>query len=147
MAAPSSTEMICEKFNITRLTPHQISSVKALNDGKDLFVGTRTGSGKSLTYECIPVLFPAASVLIISPLVSIMSEQCKKLTEHGFKSTYIGRDSSENENIENGFFDFVFASPEQLLGNVKWRDVLKSTQYKEKLKAIVIDEAHTVIHW
>ena len=30
-------------------------SFKALADGKDVFIGTKTGSGKSLSYESIPV--------------------------------------------------------------------------------------------
>ena len=45
---------ICEKFNINSLTDNQSRSITAIIDGKDIFVGTKTGSGKSLTYEAIP---------------------------------------------------------------------------------------------
>ena len=37
---------------------------------------TRTGSGKSLTYESIPVLISNTSVLVVAPLLTIMEEQC-----------------------------------------------------------------------
>lgn len=50
-----------------------------------------------------------------------MSEQCKKLTALGFKATYIGKDSAETNDIINGEYDFIYASPEQLVGDVKWR--------------------------
>ena len=98
-------------------------------DKKDVFVGTKTGSGKSLTYECIPVLFPESCVIIISPLISIMSEQCKTLTALGFTASYIGRDSSEIDSILRCEMDFIYASPEQLVGEMKWRDMLKSEVY------------------
>ena len=52
MAAPSEEKLICDKFNLEALTVNQ---VKALTDGKDVFIGTKTGSGKSLSYESIPV--------------------------------------------------------------------------------------------
>ncbi|XP_062604417.1 uncharacterized protein LOC134266202 [Saccostrea cucullata] len=148
MAAPMENNIeddICKRFNIPSLRPNQKKAVKGVMDRKDVFVGTKTGSGKSLTYECIPVLFPDVCVVIITPLIFIMSEQCKKLTALGFKASYIGKDSSENSDLINGEYDFIFASPEQLVGDLKWCDVLKSDVYQRKLRAIVVDEAHTVI--
>jgi superfamily II DNA helicase RecQ len=85
--------------------------------------------------------------VIIAPLISIMSEQCKKLEGLDFNATYIGKDSSENDLIEKAEFDFIYGSPEQFVGDLKWRSVLKSSQFQEKMKAIVVDEAHTVIQW
>jgi superfamily II DNA/RNA helicase len=38
---------ICEKFKINSLTDNQSKSITAIIDGKDVFVGTKTGSGKS----------------------------------------------------------------------------------------------------
>ena len=55
MAAPSEEKLICDKFNLEALTVNQVKSFKALADGKDVFIGTKTGSGKSLSYESIPV--------------------------------------------------------------------------------------------
>lgn len=150
MAAPREEEVeaeICRKFLIPSLRTNQKVALKAVMDKKDIFVGTKTGSGKSITYECIPVVFPGACVVIISPLISIMTEQCKKLSALGFRATYIGKDVSETDDLINGDFDFVYTSPEQLVGDLKWRDVLKSDVYQKKLRAIVVDEAHTVIQW
>lgn len=112
-----------------------------------MFLSTRTGSGKSLTYECFPLVYPNTCVLVIAPLINIMTEQCTKLTKLGFKATYIGRDSVENTEIERGSYDFVYGSPEMLLASNKWREMLKSTIYQEKLKLIAVDEAHTVLQW
>jgi superfamily II DNA helicase RecQ len=36
---------ICDKFNLEALTVNQVKSFKALADGKDVFIETKTGSG------------------------------------------------------------------------------------------------------
>ena len=45
MAAPSEEKLICDKFNLEAVTVNQVKSFKALADGKDVFIGTNTGSG------------------------------------------------------------------------------------------------------
>jgi Lhr-like helicase len=39
-------KLIWDKFNLEALTVNQMKSFKALADGKDVFIGTKTGSGK-----------------------------------------------------------------------------------------------------
>ena len=55
MAAPSEEKLICDKFNLEAVAVNQVKSFKALADWKDVFIGTKTGSGKWLSYESIPV--------------------------------------------------------------------------------------------
>jgi superfamily II DNA/RNA helicase len=50
MAAPSEEKLICDKFNLEAVTVNQVKSFKALADGKDVFIGTKTGSGITLQY-------------------------------------------------------------------------------------------------
>ena len=45
MAAPSEEKLICDKFNLEAVSVNQVKSFKALADGKDVFIGTKTGSG------------------------------------------------------------------------------------------------------
>jgi hypothetical protein len=45
LAAPSEEKLICDQFNLEALTVNQVKSFKALADGKDVFIGTKTGSG------------------------------------------------------------------------------------------------------
>ncbi|XP_062615259.1 ATP-dependent DNA helicase RecQ-like [Saccostrea cucullata] len=42
---------------------------------------------------------------------------------------------------------FVFGSPELLVGDDKWREVLRNPIFTSKHQLIVVDEAHTVIQW
>ena len=41
----------------------------------------------------------------------------------------------------------MFFTPELLIENKKWRKVLMSDVYTTRLKAFVVDEAHTVSKW
>ena len=98
-------------------------------------------------YECIPVVCKSACVIVIAPLINIMAEQCKKLVGFGFKATYVGKDSSEDESIIDGQFDLIYCSHETLLEDSKWKQMLKSKHYQDRLRLIVVDEAHTVTQW
>ncbi|KAK3099232.1 hypothetical protein FSP39_001299 [Pinctada imbricata] len=136
---------ICQKYNIAELSKNQEDTIQAVCEKRDVYVGTRTGSGKSLIYESMPVVLPGCAVVIIAPLVAIMKEQTERLNKFGFKATYIGRDGCEEEDILNGRFDFIFGSPEAVVGEKKWTNIL--SDYGQRLKLIVVDEAHTVVQW
>jgi superfamily II DNA helicase RecQ len=103
---------ILNTFGIEQLTQHQEESIKAVMNGQDVFLGTRTGSSKSSAYECLPLLWSEQStVLVIAPLLSIMKEQVERLQKLNFTATFIGMDSSQNDAIKQGMYQFVFCSP------------------------------------
>ena len=85
--------------------------------GKYVFVSLQTGNGKSLCYWVLPGALRKTSdsiVLVVSLLISYV--------------TWI-------EYMKD-------ATPEALLTDNKWRDVLASQVYQHHLMAVVIDEAH-----
>ena len=138
---------ICEKHGITALTENQKHSIKGIQEGKDVFIGTKTGSGKSLSYEAAPIIFDDIAVtLIVAPLVGIMKEQVDHLSKLGYKAILIEADTAI-EAVARGYYNFVFGSPEILVGDPKWRDVIKSSNLSERLRLVVVDEAHTIVHW
>ena len=135
----------CERFKIKTLTANQEKTITALENGKDVFTSTKTGSGKSMCYEYFPVLHPGSCLLIIAPLIIIMKEQYGKLLGLGFKATYmyIGKDVQETDSILQRSFDFIFGNPEVFVNNSKWKTMLKSDIYQRKLQLIAVDEAHS----
>ena len=46
-----------------------------------------------------------------------------------------------------GKYQVVFISPELLLTEETWRDMLQSPIYKQHLVGFIIDEAHCIIKW
>lgn len=53
--------------------------------------------------------------------------------------------STDVERVTSGYYNFVFVSPEVLVGEAKWRDALKNPEFQKRHRLIV--EAHTIIHW
>ena len=148
MAALAERDEICQQFSIDSLTNHQTLAISGIKERKDVFVGTKTGSGKLLIYECVPILHGKDSItVVVAPLLSIMKEQTERLNSLGFKATYIGRDHTDDPGIKSGKFNFVFGSPEMLLSESEWRNMFLSDVYKKQLRLIVVDEAHTVVQW
>ena len=142
-----------EKLGYHNLRESQALAIEKFLSGRDVFVSLPTGSGKSLCYCVLPYAFDLlrgvsckSIAIVVSPLVSLMIDQVRHMTERGITAVYVGDCVSEVE-VCNGCFQLVFMSPESLLTNETWRDMLTSPVYQEHLVAVVIDEAHCVKKW
>ena len=52
------------------------------------------------------------------------------------------------KEVENGRFFVVYATPEALLLNKRWRSMLAGPLYSTRLCAVsIIDEAHVIKQW
>ncbi len=51
------------------------------------------------------------------------------------------------EEIHEGQYQVVFFSPESLLTEETWRDMLQSEVYQENTVGFIVDEAHCVKKW
>ena len=112
--------IIKDKFGISP-KDFQRDTLSALLREQDIFLSTRTGGGKSMAFLWFPSVWSEmhdgelCSVLVVTPLFSIMKEQCEFLEERGYKASYIGRSEEGDAAIQAGILDFVFSSPENLL--------------------------------
>lgn len=107
-----------------------------------------TGFGKSLPYQMyLPVvreLGPQTErtcIIVCCPLVALMKDQVERLrsiTE--LRIAYKGSIHEMSELINRGEFDILFASPESLVGDSKFRQLLQNFN----VGMIVIDEFHTI---
>ena len=91
-----------------------------------------------------------STVVCISPLTSLMVDQTVKYKARGLQAEYIGHSQTDvtvRERILKGEVSLVYATPEALIENYRYRSMLLSPVYQEKLVAVVVDEAHTVKLW
>ena len=136
------------------LRAKQEEVIRSFVKGNDVFVSLPTGSGKSLCYWVLPFVFnflrkrTDSIVIVVSPLVALMKDQVNILETFGVKAVYVGgANTAVGEVIKQGQFNILFFSPECLLTQLDWRDMLHSPVYQEQLVAFVIDEAHCVKKW
>lgn len=135
----------------------QQKALQKLENGEDIFVIQPTGSGKSLVYQSAPMVFDIVKrttfksiAVVISPLTMLMQDQVKFLTSIGVTAEFIGEDQQDDEAkkaVERGDCQIVFGSPESFLSSDRWRKMLLSKVYEERLCLTAVDEAHCISHW
>ena len=155
----SSLCSILPRFALRELKDEQKRALFHLVSGKDVFVNLPTGFGKSLIYQLAPLVVEeisrckgdirSAIVLVISPLVSLIKDQVKSLWQKGIRASFIGAGQEEAnfKQIVDGEMNIVYSSPEAMLANDRWREMICSQVYQRNVIAVAVDEAHCITHW
>ena len=79
------------KLGYSRATGDQASAIREFAVGRDVFVKLPTGSGKSLCYAALPLVFDflraqsesLSIAVVVCPLQSIMEDQVRKYMARG----------------------------------------------------------------
>ena len=155
-----------KRLGYTDVKQEQLKAASEFMTGRDVFVCLPTGSGKSMCYGCLPYAFDeleantfgdssrnaeqSAIVLIVCPLTALMEDQVKKFTTMGLKAAFVG-EAQDNysvvQGVMGGEYSLVYMSPESMMTVLQWREMFRSRLYQQRLKGIVIDEAHCVDKW
>ena len=146
----------CRDIGVESLKEHQREAIVSFVDGNDVLVCLPTGYGKSLCFAVLPLVFDylrerrGSIVICVSPLTSLMMEQKSKFTPRGLMVDFVGEmqhDLKSIENVQCGRVQLLYISPESILRNPQWRDMLLTDVYQENLVAIAVDEAHCIARW
>ena len=155
----SSLRSVLPKFGLRELYNEQMQALYYLVSGNDVFANLPTGFGKSLIYQLAPFVVEEMSrregkprtaiVLVISPLVSLIKDQFNSLRKKGIKASFIGggQEEANLQKIIKGDMNIVYSSPEAMLTNDEWREMVCSPIYQQSVVAVAVDEAHCITHW
>ena len=136
-------------FGYKNFRPLQKAVIESVLAKKDTLVIMPTGGGKSLCYQ-IPALILKGITVVVSPLISLMSNQVASLEKHGIHSVFLNSSLEWKEylkaadEIKKGFVKIIYVSPEGLATS-RIRDLLFEGNLE--ISCITIDEAHCVSEW
>jgi len=141
-------EFAKKNFFLTSLRPAQREVLTQINEKKFVLATLPTGAGKTLLYSLPALFFEDKPVLVISPLISLMRDQERRMENAKICAAVFTSEQTDEERklawkkIKTGEAKIIFASPE--------RFVLPSflnAISKINLSMAVIDEAHCVVSW
>ena len=89
-------------------------------------------------------------MVVITPLITLMIDQTKRFQGRGITVEFVGEAQVDDDVIMaviSGKVQLVYISPENILTNHRFRNMIRGTLYQENMKALVVDEAHCIKLW
>jgi ATP-dependent DNA helicase RecQ len=134
-------------FGLEQFRLEQREIVNDVLAGRDALVVMPTGAGKSLCYQ-LPAVSLRGLTLIISPLISLMTDQVRQLRTLRIPAMMLCSGQSWDEQREvmaklrEGFRGLMYVAPERFSA-----PGFVSIITQRKLSLLAIDEAHCISQW
>lgn len=134
-------------FGYDSLRTGQEELINGILAGHDVLGIMPTGAGKSLCYQ-LPALMLKRITLVISPLISLMSDQVKALNQAGVHAAYINSSLTENQirmalsYASQGRYKIIYVAPERL-NTPRFLDFACNAD----ISMLTVDEAHCISQW
>jgi ATP-dependent DNA helicase RecQ len=141
-------ELANKHFGIPKLRDLQADVLKSVFKYPAVIATLPTGAGKTLLYVLPSLVWQQGLVLVISPLISLMRDQARRMKEANIPCLIFTSDQNEAERRDSyltlmrGEARLLFVAPERL--------VLPSfarALSRVKVSMAVVDEAHCVVSW
>ena len=134
-------------FGYDSLRTGQEELINGILAGHDVLGIMPTGAGKSLCYQ-LPALMLNGITLVISPLISLMSDQVKALNQAGVHAAYINSSLTEKQirmalsYASQGRYKIIYVAPERL-NTPRFLDFACNAD----ISMLTVDEAHCISQW
>ena len=139
--------ILLAKFNLPKFYDEQWNAIEHILNGQRVLLIEKTGFGKSLCFQFPAIIFSGITV-IFSPLIALMRDQVKKLSELGISAKCINSEQSPEENTQIineaklGRIKILYIAPERQ-ENIEWIEATRQMN----LSMVVVDEAHCISVW
>jgi len=139
-------QVLQEVFGFTDFRPGQRRIIDAVLSGKDAIGVMPTGAGKSLTFQ-VPARILPGTVLVISPLISLMKDQVDAMIRYGYSAAVLNSSIDFDarrevlSRLRRGELHLLYVAPEGIEGS------LRQLIAECRISLVVVDEAHCISHW
>ena len=125
-----SFSKVCEQFKFSELNKHQKEAIISAVLKKRTYSLVYQPAWK--IFQALPMVFDGFTgesghiVIVVSPLLSLTKDQTERLPQVGISCVSLSDTSTQGEIdlVEGGFYSLVYATPESLLKNERWRRML-----------------------
>ena len=134
-------------FGHTAFRAGQAELINAILSGRDVLGVMPTGGGKSMCYQIPAILLPGVT-LVISPLISLMTDQVAALTKAGVQAAAINSSLSSDQlyqiydQARRGAYKLLYVAPERL-GTPSFCALAQELS----IPLVAVDEAHCISQW
>jgi len=127
-------------YGFNSFRDNQKEIINDIINKENVFAILPTGGGKSLLYQ-FPATFTDKITVVVSPLISLMNDQCKYLNSKNIKSICLNSESS----VGMGHYiryKIIYTTPEFIVSRLH-----SFVRIKDSIGLFAIDEAHCVSQW
>ncbi len=135
------------RFGVQTFRAGQRELIDAVLAGSDALGVLPTGGGKSLVYQ-LPALVLPRPVVVISPLIALMKDQCEHVARAGLDAAELDSTLSAQEErdtaleVQHGEHPLIYVTPERFV-----KPECLAMLRERGVALIAVDEAHCVSHW
>lgn len=143
----TAQSLLAERFGHERLLPAQHKVLDRLFQDQSVMAVMPTGHGKSLCYQLASQVLPGLTI-VVSPLISLMKDQCDSLTQKGVAAVRMDQSISADafaeswQQIHKGEAKLLFVAPERF-----FNERFPAQLQKIPVSLLAIDEAHCMSQW
>lgn len=147
MNRQEAEKILQQTFKLPKFYDEQWLTIDKILKGEKVLLIEKTGFGKSLCFQFPATVFNGTTI-IFSPLIALMRDQVKKLTELGIAAKCINSEQTPEENSQilneakKGKIKILYIAPERQ-ENSEWIEATRQMN----LSMIVVDEAHCISVW
>ncbi len=140
-------QVLKETFGYEAFRPHQAQIIDAALAGEDVLAVMPTSAGKSICHQ-IPALVLGGLTVVVSPLISLMTDQVGALRQSGVAASCLNSALSAQERADvlssmaAGALSLVYVAPERL-DDPSFLEVSVTCG----VSLLAVDEAHCISQW
>ncbi|MGQ3487663.1 DNA helicase RecQ [Roseovarius pacificus] len=144
---PGAATLLRDVFGFDAFRPGQEDIVTAVSRGENVLAIMPTGGGKSLCFQ-LPALMRDGVTVVISPLIALMRDQVRALSEAGVEAGALTSGNTDEETaavwdaLEAGRLKLLYIAPERLAAGSAMGMLRRIG-----VSLIAVDEAHCVSQW
>lgn len=137
-------KLLHETYGHETFRPKQYEIINRIINGEDILAILATGFGKSSCFQ-MPAIYTKKVAIVISPLISLMNDQCMALKKRNIKAccfnSTVKNKAKKHRKIMTNHYRVIYTTPETCMN---MQDLFITIEELHGISVVAIDEAHCI---